>query len=219
MINSIQKILYILGTISPYSMIASACYGGQVSVNRCKQWFVDMEVSERAINNEEILNCFITSAPFVSWLFIAISAILLVYHLCFLRIANKRLAPMDFFPEATPEENDDFAKGLGVTYFLPIIEWIITKGIYNVDERTNGYFLLEIGVIAVLISLVVNKSYGSPVYMLVGYHFHTVETEASKTYILMSKKKHFRNKNQVRRVVRLFEDFLIDVDTYVIMDL
>ena len=51
-------------------MIASACYGGQVSVNRCKQWFADMEVSERAINNEEILNCFITSVPFVSWLFI-----------------------------------------------------------------------------------------------------------------------------------------------------
>ena len=126
-----------MGTISPYSMIASACYGGQVSVNRCKQWFADMEVSERAINNEEILNCFITSVPFVSWLFIAISAILLVYHLCFLRIANKRLAPMDFFPEATPEENDDFAKGLGVTYFLPIIEWIITKGIYNVDERND----------------------------------------------------------------------------------
>ena len=118
---------------------------------------------------------------------------------------------MDFFPEATPEENDDFAKGLGVTYFLPIIEWIITKGIYNVDERISGYFLLAIGVIAVLISLIVNKSYGSPVYMLAGYHFHTVGTEASKTYILMSKKKHFRNKNQVRRVVRLFEDFLIDV--------
>ena len=29
-------------------------------------------------------------------------------------------------------------------------------------------------------------------------------TEASKTYILMSKRKHFRNKNQVRRVVLMF---------------
>ena len=97
LINSIQKLLYILGTISPYSMIASACYGGQVSVEKCKQWLADMEVSERAINTGEILNYFIDSVPFVSWFFIVISAILLIYHLCFLRIANKRLAPMDFF--------------------------------------------------------------------------------------------------------------------------
>ena len=97
-----------------------------------------------------------------------------------------------------------------MAYLLPVIEWIVTKGIFDIDERANGYFLLVTGVIAVVVSLIVNKSYGSPVYMMAGYHFHTVQTENSKTYILMSRKKHFRNKNQVRRVNRLFEDFLID---------
>ena len=129
----------------------------------------------------------------------------------FIKIVIKKAAPMDFFPESTPEENDDFAKGLGVAYFLPLIEWIVTKNILDVNESVSGCFLLLIGVFAVVISLIANKSYGSPLYMLAGYHFHTIQTENSKSYVLMSKKKHFRNRTQVYRVIRLFEDLLIDV--------
>lgn len=173
-----------------------------------REWFgtqlKEPEFLERVKNVVE-------AVPLHLWILLGVSVICLIYHWFFIKIVIKKAAPMDFFPESTPEENDDFAKGLGVAYFLPLIEWIVTKNILDVNESVSGCFLLLIGVFAVVISLIANKSYGSPLYMLAGYHFHTIQTENSKSYVLMSKKKHFRNRTQVYRVIRLFEDLLIDV--------
>ena len=160
---------------------------------------------------KEKIKIAVEMTPWSLWFLLGVSIIILIYHWQFIKAAIKKIAPMDFFPESTPEENDDFAKGLGAAYFFPLIEWIVTENIFDVDEWVSGCFLLVIGICAVIVSLVANKSYGSPVYMLSGYHFHTIQTENSKTYVLMSKKKHFRNKEQVHRVIRLFEDLLIDV--------
>ena len=128
-----------------------------------------------------------------------------------LKISLRNLSRMDFHASSTPEEKDEFALGLGAAYLLPIIEWIVTENIFDNDEQISMWFLLAIGIIAFFICLFANKSYGSPVYWLMGYHFHNVQFEGGKPYVLMSKTRSFRNKRQIKRVIRLFEDFLIDV--------
>ena len=209
-INSVQRFLYVLGTVSPYALVASLCYGLQVAADYFAKWAA-VQPANQVISSVERLKILIEGVPAVSWILAVLSVMLIMYHVMFLNIVLKKLSPMDFLPESTPEENDGFAKGLGVTYVLPIIEWLITKNIFAIDERTSGVFLLIIGICAVIVSLFANKSYGSPVYLIAGYHFHIVRTATSKSYILMSKRKNYRNKGQVKRVVRLFEDLLIDV--------
>ena len=38
MINIFQRLLYILGTISPYAIITSICYGGRISYSVYAKW-------------------------------------------------------------------------------------------------------------------------------------------------------------------------------------
>lgn len=180
MINAFQRFLYILGTISPYGIITSICFGVRVA------------------HSLYIL------------IILILSVLLLIYHIFFLRLSFNNLPCMDFYANEAPKENDEFAKGFGFVYLIPIIEWILTKNVFDVSERSSGWFLLIIGCFAFLISLFSNKSYGSPVYLIMGYHFHTIQADGSKSYVLMSRVKHFRNKKQVRRTIRLFEDLLID---------
>lgn len=213
MINAFQRLLYILGTISPYAIITSICYGGSISYSIYTKW---IEASNEISVNEVPTKCqkisvIISAVPGCVWIIIAVSAIVLIYHILFLRISLNNLPQMDFHANKSPEENDRFAKGLGFVYFLPIIEWILTENIFNVSEQASGWFLFIIGVLAFFVSLFANKSYGSPVYWIMGYHFHTIQADESKSYVLMSRIKHFRNKEQVKRTIRLFEDLLIDV--------
>ena len=213
MLNIFQRLLYILGTISPYAIITSICYGGRISYSVYAKWIEKSnEINANAIPiKSQKISVIILAVPEYVWIIIAVSAILLIYHILFLKISLNSLPQMDFHANKSPEENDGFAKGLGFIYLLPIIEWILTEKIFNVSEQASGWFLLIIGILAFFISLFANKSYDSPVYWIMGYHFHTIQTDKSKSYVLMSRKKHFRNKDQVKRIIRLFEDLLINV--------
>lgn len=213
MINTFQRLLYIFGTISPYAIITSICYGGRISYSvyaKCIDESNEINVNAVPTKCQKIY-AIISAVPGYVWIIIAVSAILLIYHIIFLKFSLNNLTQMDFHANKSPEENDGFAKGLGFVYLLPIIEWILTEKIFNVSEQASGCFLFIIGIIAFFVSLFANKSYGSPVYWIMGYHFHTIQADKSKSYILMSRKKHFRNKDQVKRTIRLFEDLLIDV--------
>lgn len=213
MINTFQRLLYILGTISPYAIITSICYGGRISYSVYAKWIEESnEINVNAVSTKcQKISVIISAVPGYVWIIIAVSAILLIYHILFLKISLNNLPQMDFHANKSPEENDGFAKGLGFVYLLPIIEWILTEKIFNVSEQASGWFLLIIGILAFFVSLFENKSYGSPVYWIMGYHFHTIQADKSKSYVLMSRIKHFRNKDQVKRTIRLFEDLLIDV--------
>lgn len=213
MINSFQRILYVLGTISPYSIIASISLAARISISEYQKWidaWTKVNTNSSVTLKQQIV-VLRSSIPCHIWIIIKLSIVILIYHIMFLKISLRNLSRMDFHASSTPEEKDEFALGLGAAYLLPIIEWIVTENIFDKDEQISMWFLLAIGIIAFFICLFANKSYGSPVYWLMGYHFHNVQFEGGKPYVLMSKTRSFRNKRQIKRVIRLFEDFLIDV--------
>ncbi len=213
MINGFQRMLYILGTISPYTIIASICLGIRISHSEYKNWLCEWAEANHdlSVTFKQQMTVVCSAIPYYIWFSLIFSTVVLIYHILFLKISLRNLPQMDFYASGAPEENDGFAQGLGAAYLFPIIEWSITANIFDYEEQVSVWFLFGVGVAAFLIGLFANKSYGSPVYWIMGYHFHTVQTEGSKPYILMSKTKHFRNQNQVKRVIRLFEDLLIDV--------
>ena len=140
MINGFQRLLYILGTLSPYAIIASVCYGGRISYSEYEKWIEEINVNITPTKFQKI-SFIISAVPEYVWIIIAVSAILLIYHVLFLRISLCNLSSMDFHANNTPEENDDFAKGLGFVYLIPIIEWIITEKIFDISEQASGWFL------------------------------------------------------------------------------
>lgn len=213
MINGFQRTLYVLGTISPYTIISSICLGIRISYSEYQKWLcewtkVNINLSIPCKQQIVVIG---SSIPCYIYVAIILSISALIYHILFLKISLRNLSEMDFRASGAPEENDGFAQGLGAVYLLPVLEWIITANIFDYGEQTSVCFLFFMGIVAFLICLFANKTYGSPVYWIMGYHYHTVQAEGSKPYILMSKTKHFRNKNQVKRVIRLFENLLIDV--------
>ncbi|MCI8504993.1 MAG: hypothetical protein HFI67_02245 [Lachnospiraceae bacterium] len=130
-----------------------------------------------------------------------------IYHWHFIKIVTKKLPLMDFRASETPEENDSFAWGFLGTYFAPIIEWLLDFVPAKLPEIP---YSLLIAIIAFWVALTSNKTYGSPIYFIRGYHFHYVKSESGKTFVLMSKKKHYRSEKQIKRIIRLFENLLID---------
>lgn len=210
MINVFQRLLYILGTLSPYTIITSLCYGGRISYSAYEKWVEERNVNAVPTKCQKI-SFIISEVPEYVWIIIAVSVIFLIYHILFLKISLCNLSSMDFHANNTPEESDDFAKGLGFVYLIPIIEWILTEKIFDINEQASGWFLFIIGSLAFGVSIFANKTYGSPVYWIIGYHFHIIQADKSKPYVLMSRRKHYRNKNQVKRTIRLFENLLIDV--------
>lgn len=129
MINTFQRLLYILGTISPYAIITSICYGGRISYSVYAKWIEESnEINVNAVSTKcQKISVIISAVPGYVWIIIAVSAILLIYHILFLKISLNNLPQMDFHANKSPEENDGFAKGLGFVYLLPIIEWILNR--------------------------------------------------------------------------------------------
>ncbi len=201
MINVFQRLLYILGTISPYSIITSICFGVRVvcsAYKKCIEEYNKINVGD-VITIWQKVYVICSYVPRYIWIIFLLSLLLLVYHIFFLRFSLNNLLRMDFHANEALEENDDFAKELGFVYLIPIIEWILTANIFDISEQVSGFFLLTVGWLTFFISLVVNKSYGSPVYLIMGYYFHTIQADGSKHYVLMSRVKNFRNKDQVKK--------------------
>ena len=213
MINKFQKMLYFLGVISPYNIILSICLSIRIFYFEYLNWSAEQNKMSlcNLMDLEDIVALAFLSIPFYMWIVIALLILILIYHVLFLKISICNLAKIDFQASNTPEENDKFAQCLSVTYLIPILELIVTTNIFENNEKIRICFLFGISLLEFLICMFSNKTYGSPVYLGIGYHFHTVQIDGGKSYILMSKTKHFRNKSQVKKVIRLFEDLLVDV--------
>lgn len=139
---------------------------------------------------------------------LTISGLALIYHWFFITIVTKKLSKEDFRATGTPEEKDSFAWSFLATYVAPIIELSLSFSSINLPKFPYSLFLAAI---AFVVALVSNQAYGSPIYLIQGYHFHTVESESGKNFVLMSKRKNYRNSKQLRTVIVLFENLLIEV--------
>lgn len=138
------------------------------------------------------------------WVVLAAGIICLLYHLLFIKLVSTKIPAMDFMPDTTPQEDDLTLLEITITYALPFGEWLFD--IYVKD--LPSYVVPGILCIGLLLILsLMNNTVPSPMYCLVGYHYHMVES-AGKTYRIMTRKKSFRNTRKVKRVKRIFEDML-----------
>ena len=56
-----------------------------------------------------------------------------------------------------------------------------------------------------------NKNYGNILYPLIGYHYFNVETDTGRVDLMISRKSYYRNKDDVKLVIRIFDGLLMDV--------
>lgn len=177
MINRLQKSLYRLGILSPIIIIN----------------FVLEFVNRKDIS---ILS--------LSCLFAGI--VLLVYHIIFIFVVNKKMPIINFKADSVPAEHDFRLVEIIISYAIPFIQYL--DGLKNTN--INAWMIVGICVIFVILTIV-NKTCPSPVYLFLGYHYHTLESNG-RNYTVISKRKNYRNLKEIRGVKRIFEDLLIIVE-------
>lgn len=92
-----------------------------------------------------------------------------------------------------------------IMYILPIPQ------IDFLDYKIN---LLVFITVSILILVLISMITALPNFILycIGYHFYELETETGVSdYLLISKRKSIRKKEEVKTVMRVFEKLLIDV--------
>lgn len=177
MINWLQKSLYRLGVLSPI-LIINFVLG--------------------FINRKD------TSVLSLACLFFGI--LLLMYHVAFIFVVNRKLPDIQFYADTVPDEHDFHLVEIFVSYAIPFIQFV------GELKNTNiNVWMLGGTVVLFLIITVVNKTCPSPVYLFLGYHYYTVESNG-KNYTVLSKRRNYRNRNKIKKVKRIFEDLLIIVE-------
>lgn len=174
MISGLQKSLYRLGLLSPILVINFIV--GFIQRND-------------------------TSA--IAYLCLGIGIALLIYHVCFIYLVNKKLPVIRFKAETVPEENDLGLLEIFISYALPLLQFICEN--HWLDPNIT---CLGLVIICFMILTVINNTFPSPVYLLFGYHYHVVESN-NKKYTVISRQKNYRNANKILAVKRVFEDLLI----------
>ena len=200
--NRLQRLLYTAGIFAPYLLLAvifnaaaRACVSIDIGV--AVPWLLLAAITSVIAN---------ISAAEMTVILVAMA--LLIYHGIFLMLALNRFTIMDFRAEDVPRENDNSLSLLGVTYFLPLVFWILDYFVKGIQYLP---LILIAGILMFFYFAHSNEVPVSPAYMLLRHHFHTVTSKSGKTFTLMSRRKHYRNSSQVRRVIRLFDNLLIDV--------
>ncbi len=83
MINSFQRILYVLGTISPYSIIASISLAARISISEYQKWidaWTKVNTNSSVTLKQQIV-VWGSSIPCHIWIIITLSIVILIYHI------------------------------------------------------------------------------------------------------------------------------------------
>ena len=200
--NKLQRLLYTAGIFAPYLLLAAVF---NAAARACVN--IDTGVALLRLLRVAITSVIANISGAERSVLLAAIA-LLIYHGIFLMLVLNRFTIMDFRAEDVPRENDNGLPLLGVTYFLPFVFWLLDYCVKGIQYLP---LILIAGILMFFYFAHSNEVPVSPVYMLLGYHFHTVTSKSGKDFILMSKKKHYRNSGQIKRVIRLFDNLLIDV--------
>ncbi|WP_057820626.1 hypothetical protein [Schleiferilactobacillus perolens] len=99
---------------------------------------------------------------------------------------------------------DPWIVGYVFTYLLPLV-----------NLRVSGFSVVTLTIISFILLIVATSAvvaYPNFILYVMGYHFYKLATESSgiSDLLLISKKKHLRDKSNVTQVIRMFEKTLID---------
>lgn len=131
---------------------------------------------------------------------LAISIAIEIYSLYFPKLMKDKCGVSPINPVKTPAVYDD------ISYSICL----------NLFSCLGGYFLISreywiILFVSVVIMVCSNKNYGNILYPLIGYHYFNVETDTGRVDLMISRKSYYRNKDDVKLAIRIFDGLLMDV--------
>jgi hypothetical protein len=78
-------------------------------------------------------------------------------------------------------------------------------------DKYDPYLFLGVSIIVFICMLMANTPTANPLLFFLGYHFYDVETENGIGNYLVISKRPIRNKDELKKVIRVTEYLLIDV--------
>lgn len=136
--------------------------------------------------------------------FLSVTAFVCLIQMSLLRWNKKNLMPKNINVASVNPTGDNWLVIYIVSYILPFLETI---------KETNFSYVKYISIGVLLLSIIMrsNSSVNNPYLLLLKYHIYDISDENGIQYILLSKKK-IRNKNHVKKVWRIMEYVLMEVD-------
>lgn len=131
-----------------------------------------------------------------------IALILAIIAALILHTMKKKLAILHLQVKKV-SQNDRCVIGYAISYLLPFASIAF--------DKYNPYFFLGISAVVFACMLAANTPTANPLVFLLRYHFYDVETENGIGNYLVISKRAIRNKDELKKVIRVTEYFLIDV--------
>ena len=133
----------------------------------------------------------------------AIAATILIIIAFIIFNAIKRKLPVLQLTVKKVSQNDRHIIGYSLSYLLPFASVAF--------DKYNPYIFLGIAIIIFIIMLKANTPTANPLLFFAGYHFYDVEAENGIGNYLVISKRDIRNKDEIKKVIRITEYLLLDV--------
>ncbi|RAN56432.1 hypothetical protein B8A33_05180 [Dolosigranulum pigrum] len=132
-----------------------------------------------------------------------ISIILAISQIIFIKYLRNNLQVFKVNVTNVDDERNNWYIARFLSYFSPFIKNLLRKEIDN-----YSWILM---VIAAILLILGNKTTNNLILRMVGYNSYKISTEQGKDFTLLSK-RNIRKSNDVRKVIRIFEDILMEVE-------
>lgn len=134
---------------------------------------------------------------------ISVCVLVLIVFIASFCYGNRRIAPI-LIRTVELSPHDSWVCLYIITYLLPFASVVV--------DDFNVYIISTISVIVILLLGFSNINCPSPLLMMGGYHFYQATAENGiSNYVVISKRK-IRHKKELKKVKRVFEFLLIDVE-------
>lgn len=135
-------------------------------------------------------------------IWISTSIILIILQIIFIIYIRNNLQAFKINVTNINDDSNNWYLVSFISYFSPFLENLLKKEIDNYA----GILML----IAVVLIVLGKKTANNPILKIIGYNSYKISTEQGKEFTLLSK-KNIRNSKDVKKVLRIFEDILMEV--------
>ena len=136
------------------------------------------------------------------------SGLLFLAQCVILHIARKQAVERKINILSISQDKDYTTIAIYFTYGLPIAQaWFSNAITLGRIDANSDVVLVIIGILVIVFS---NRTIFNPVLKLLRYKFYAIETEHGVNITLITKKE-LRNKKNVNRVIRLFENCVMEI--------
>lgn len=135
-------------------------------------------------------------------IWIGVSIIFIFLQMFFIFFIRNNLQVFKINVTNVNDESNNWYIVSFISYFAPFLENLLKKEIDN-----YMVILMAIGMILIVLG---KKTSNNPLLRIIGYNSYKIGTEQGKEFTLLSK-KNIRKSKDVKKVLRIFEDMLMEV--------